>query len=110
MELKLVNIAIFNSNLMNNLLIDLRQEFKLDTLCLSKVGLGTVAVDIIAAILKARQPFPKHLDISWNNIPKDGMKKILSSIGHNQYIQSLNIAFNPVCKTDKLRLFGNFVR
>jgi hypothetical protein len=42
-----------------------------------------MAVETIAGILKARQPFPKHLDISWNHFSKEGMKKILSSIRHN---------------------------
>lgn len=54
LELKLINVALFNGNLMNNLLVDLRNDFKLTTLCLSKVGLGTMAVETIAGILKAR--------------------------------------------------------
>ena len=54
LELKLVNVTLFNSNLMNNLLTDLRDDFKLNTLVLSKVGLGTLAAETISALLKAR--------------------------------------------------------
>ena len=60
--------------------------------------------------MNLRKPNLKQLDISWNKISTKQMTKFLETLKGNFHIISLNIAFNPVSKTDNIKPLEWFIR
>jgi len=79
-------------------------------LCLAKVNLEPTGINMLIRVLEMKATCLRELDISWNKIPTRQMSQILAALKGNYYLTRLNIAFNPVSKTDPLKELGTFLK
>ena len=110
LELKLIDAKIGDPGVLHAMLLDFSQEMRLQSLFLAKTQLEPRSVDLLIQILAKQTPSFRDLDISWNQISTKQMKTICETLAGNQYIRKLNLAFNPVSRTDDLKELGQFMR
>jgi Leucine-rich repeat (LRR) protein len=109
-ELKLIDVKIRDKGVLFDMLNHMKNDFFLKSLCLSKVNLDKINVNSLCNILELQPPSLRELDISWSKIDSLAMEKIFRALKGNNQIRKLNLAFNPVSKSDNLKDFGNFLR
>ena len=110
LELRLVDVKVSDQKSIFNLLTNVLQDIRLQTLALSKVRLEDRNVSLLCKIIDAGMPCLKNIDISWNKISTRLMKELFVALRPSQYIRNLNVAFNPVSSTDKLKELGMFIK
>lgn len=95
---------------MCKLLSGLDNDMRLQSLCLAKVNLEPTSIKMLVKVLEMKATCLRELDISWNKIPTRQMSQILATLKGNYYLTRLNIAFNPVSRTDPLKELGTFLK
>jgi hypothetical protein len=109
-ELKLINLRFKEPDLMTEMIKCYQSDFKLQSISLSKLNLDARCIDELVKVLENRPSCLKELDISWNKMSSNHLEKIFKAIRTNQYIRSLNVSFNPISRSSRIKDLSFFVR
>lgn len=85
-------------------------SLRLENLTLSGVPLSRDSTKMLIKIMEDKMPCLFYLDLSWCRLKTDQLQSLLDSIMTNNYLQDLNIAYNPVSVSATLDSLCTFIR
>lgn len=109
-ELKLIKPKLKDQGLIEKLLQEILKSIKLESLALQGILLGRQSHKLLCEIIEVKMPCLEHIDLSWCKMGTLQLEKLLESARGNHYIQTLNLAHNPVSAKHDLESLCAFIK